>query len=142
MSTLAEILTAAETRPKVVAACSQLVADEVKSKRGFSGAAVKTGYKVVTTFKPTIVPEVVDKLLPEFAEALQPYYERSGNEAFERELVDHKADVAESLLGVTDRRAKKVAGTLRKAYDRLRGTASNHVEAAVPNLARALAPFV
>ncbi len=141
MSTLAEILTAAETRPRVVEACSQLVAAEVKSKRGFSGAAVKTGYKVVNAFKPTIVPEVVDKLLPEFAEALQPFYARAEGK-FEAELNQNQSEVAEALLAVTDRRAQKVSGTLRKAYDRLRGTAHNHVKAAVPGLARTLGQFV
>ncbi|MGB1274843.1 MAG: DUF6918 family protein [Nannocystaceae bacterium] len=143
MSTLAEILTETETRPRVVEACTQLVATEVKSKRGFSGAAVKAGYKVVTAVKPTIVPEVVNKLLPEFAAALEPFYVRSqASGSIETEILADKDAATQALLGVTDRRAQKVSGTLRKAYDRLRGTAETHVAAALPNLGKALGQFV
>ena len=60
---------------------------------------------------------------------------------FEAQVAGDPPRVAGALLSVTDRRAQKASGPLRKTYDRLRDTADAHVRAAVPGLARALAPF-
>ncbi len=152
MATLAEILTQSETRPRVVKACVELVESEVASKRGLSGAAVRTGFRVVKAVKPTMVADVVDRLLPEFAAALEPFHSESREraesggrpvgETFAAALASEKRRAAEALLVVTDRRAEKVSGGIKKAYQRLRGTAQGHVEAAVPNLGRTLGAFL
>jgi hypothetical protein len=152
MARLAEILTQPEIRPQVVKACAVLIDAEVASKSGFSGLAVKAGYKLVKTIKPTMVGDVVDKLLPEFAEAMQPMFEeaerqaaaggRPRGEAFIAALRGDPKRVAAALLTVTDRRADKASGALKKTYVRLRDTAEEHVQVAVPGLAGALAPFV
>ena len=63
MARLAEILTQPEVRPQVVKACVVLIDAEVASKSGFSGLAVKAGYKLVKAIKPTMIGDVVDKLL-------------------------------------------------------------------------------
>ena len=47
MASLAEILTKPELRPQVVRACAVLIDAEVSRKSGFSGLAVKAGYKLV-----------------------------------------------------------------------------------------------
>ncbi|MCA9719299.1 MAG: hypothetical protein H6713_04655 [Myxococcales bacterium] len=152
MATLAELLTQSETRPRVVTACVSLVESEVAGKRGLSGAAVRTGFRVVKAVKPTMVAEVVDRLLPEFAEALEPFYveaqrraegeDVSVGDAFADALSRDTRRAAEALLVVTDRRAEKVSGAIKKAYQRLRGTAQGHVEAAAPNLGRTLGDFL
>jgi hypothetical protein len=150
MARLEEILTQPEIRPKVVGACAELIDAEVKSKSGLSALAIKAGYKLVCAIKPSMVTEVVDRLLPEFAAALEPLFvecQRAGgskplSERFEATLVADPARTAAALLTVTDARAAKASGALRKTYDRLRDTADNHVRAAVPGLARTLAPFV
>lgn len=150
MARLEEILTHPEVRPKVVAACAELVDAEVKSKTGLSALAIKAGYKLVCAIKPSMVSEVVDRLLPEFAAALEPLHaesQRAGSgrspaERFEAQLTADPARTAQALLTVTDARAAKASGALRKTYDRLRDTADTHVRAAVPGLARTLAPFV
>ncbi len=150
MARLAEILTKPEVRPQVVQACAVLIDAEVASKSGFSGLAVKAGYKLVKTIKPTMIGEVVDKLLPEFAEAMQPIFDeveraagsRPRGELFGAQLRGDPKRVAAALLTVTDRRAEKASGALKKTYARLRDTAEEHVQAAVPGLAGALTPFV
>ncbi len=152
MPTLVEILTRSETRPRVVRACNELIAAEVDSKGGLGGVAVKAGYRLVQAIKPAMVSEVVDKLLPEFAAALEPFYAASVAAAasrgqplshvFTAHLGERKGAVAEALLGVTDRRAEKASGPLQKTYGKLRGSAQGHVEAAVPGLARTIAPFL
>lgn len=149
MTTLVEKLTAPETRPQVVAACVDLVESEVASKKGLSGAAIKTGFKVVKAVKPGMVPGAVDTLLPEFAAAMQPIYakatEGAGDPAaaFTDYIVKNDDETAEALLGVTDARAQRAANaTIKKTYQKLRGGAKDHVKAAIPGLARVMKPYL
>lgn len=152
MASLAEILTQPELRPQVVRACASLIDAEVQSKTGFSGLAVKAGYKLVKTIKPSMVPDVVDKLLPEFAAAMQPMFDeverevadsrKPRGEVFNAHMQSDPPRVAAALLTVTDRRAEKASGALKKTYARLRDSAGEHVQAAVPGLVRTLSPFV
>ncbi len=150
MASLVEIVTQPDVRPQVVRACESLIEAEVSSKSGLSALAIKAGYKLVRAVKPTMIGEVVDHLLPEFAEALEPMLVEARDQArgkpvslaFEALLSGDRARVAAALLSVTDRRAARASGPLRKTYDRLRSTADEHVRLAVPGLARALASFV
>lgn len=146
MTTLVEKLTAPEIRPKVVAACVELVDREVDGKGGLSGLAIKAGYKVVKTLKPGFVTSVVDTLLPEFAEALTPIWEREGKggaDSFVKYVDGHAEEVADALLQVTDARAGNAKNsTVKKTYERLRPSAKQNVIAAVPNLASTLRPFL
>jgi len=152
MATLVEIFTAPEVRPKVVRACASLIDGEVKSKSGLSALAIKAGYKLVVAIRPSMVHDVVDRLLPEFAAALEPMHVESRDEAaragtplpevFVTRVAGDSARVAQALLTVTDRRAAKASGPLRKTYDRLRDSAETHVRGAVPGLAQTLAPFL
>lgn len=152
MATLVEIFTAPEVRPKVVRACASLIESEVQSKSGLSALAIKAGYKLVAAVRPSMVTDVCDRLLPEFAEALEPFHVESRDQAaragtplpdvFVAKLTGDPSRIAQALLTVTDRRAAKASGPLRKTYDRLRDSAENHVRAAVPGLARTLAPFL
>lgn len=153
MATLVEIVTRPAVRPQVVRACESLIEAEVASKSGLSALALKAGYKLVRAIKPTMVGEVVDHLLPEFAAALEPFLleareaearergRRTLPQVFEARVAGDPARVAAALLSVTDARAARASGPLKKTYERLRSTADEHVRAAVPGLARALAPF-
>ena len=150
MPTLVEKITAPDVHPQVIEGCLQLIESEVASKSGLSGAAVKAGYKVVKTLKPGMIQDVVTKLLPDFATALQPMYEKSGapevgegsGKVFSDYLLAHQDEAADALLGVTDRKAENAKNkTLAKTYERLRGGAKTHVTAAVPGLARTLGRY-
>lgn len=147
MPTLVEKITAPDVHPKVIDDSVLLIEDEVASKRGLSGAAVKAGFAVVKKLKPGMIREVVGKLLPEFAEALQPMYEQSGaaeggGEKFRSYLMSNQDQAADALLAVTDRKAQGAKNkTLKKTYERLRGGARAHVSAAVPNLAKTLGRY-
>ena len=154
MASLAERLTQPDVQPKVIDGCCALIDGEVAGKRGFGGAAVKAGFAVVTRVKPGFVREVVTKLLPDFAEALQPIYDRCASEAgadagdakvadaFVSQLSSDRRGAAEALLGVTDRKIGGARPAVRKAYDRLRPNARENVEAAVPGLARTMRPYL
>ncbi|TPV96341.1 MAG: hypothetical protein B7733_05080 [Myxococcales bacterium FL481] len=142
----------AEQHDAVVSACEELVQRQVQQKRGLTGAGIKAALKVATAVRPSFVREVVIRLVPEFAKALQPQFERcteratatggTVGDAFREELSSRPGEAADALLGVTDARVAAAAPTVRKAYDRLRGSAKTHVEAAMPDAGATLARFV
>lgn len=126
------------TRSTLVGECVELIDAEVRSKKGLSGVAIKGAYGTVKKIKPAFVKEVVDALLDDWLEKLEPHYsdfraKDSGNFAGH---VEGNADaVSEALLEVTDERAAKSKhGTVAKLYKRLRGKAKANVIVAVPKL--------
>jgi len=103
---------------------------------------IKTGYKAVKGIKPGFIRKVVDSLFDRWAANLDPLWEEavaSGTpplQFFEAE----RSRVAEALLAVTDAKAENAENKLvRTTYKKLRPTAKNHVEEAVPGLAGLLA---
>jgi hypothetical protein len=124
----------------IVNDCITLIDEEVSAKGGLSGLAVKAGYAAVKGIKPGFVKGAVEHLLPDFAEKLDPIWTealRTTNPgAF---IVSNKGRVADALLAVTDERAARSnKGTVKSAYEKLRGSAKKNVEEAVPRLARLL----
>ena len=149
MSSLSEQLMRPEVKPRVIDGVVALVEREVASKRGLSGVAVKAGFAVVTRVKPGFVREVVTKLLPEFADALQPIYDECAREGeqevvnrFSRRVSTDRSRAAEALLGVTDRKIDGARPGVRKAYEQLRPTARENVESALPGLMDTIVPHL
>jgi hypothetical protein len=145
MGSLSDKLTAPEVRADVVKACCNLVESEVDSKRGFSGAAIKLGYKAVKALKPGFIAGAVNGLLPEFADAMQPLYDKNDSDAakFASYITANPGETADLLLKVTDSKADNANNaTVKKTYSKLRGSAKENVQAAVPGLAKALQPFI
>jgi hypothetical protein len=135
--TLESILTDPARRPAVVSDLNDLVGEEVKDKGGVSGAAIKLGYQTVTKIKPGTVPAVVDRMLEQFATALQPYYaDYKANPSGDfGAYLAARPEAADALLTVTDKRAETTdSDALRKAYQKLRPNARKNVEEALPRL--------
>ena len=144
---LREKLTSGDTRGRVTQDCVRLIDSEVRGKRGVLAMPLKAGYKVIQGVKPGFVGQCVDFLLDDFCDALNPYYEtwntKDPRPALASELGGQGAQVADSLLGVTDRRAQRSSNkTLKKLYNKLRGTAKKHVEAALPGRSRTIEPYL
>ncbi len=157
-ATLREALLAPEIKPRVAADCEHLVDHEVAEMSGVSGAAVRLAYKTVRTFDAGHIRAMIDSLLPDVADALQPYWTEftdgtpgfvsggfggvappGGTAAdagdFGSYLAEREADAAESLLAITDRRrAFSGRPTIVKAYNTVRGSAIKQVKAALPAL--------
>jgi hypothetical protein len=137
-ATLQEILLAPDTQPKVVADCYTLIEQEVSDKSGITGTAVKLAYKTVNTFMPGHVRFMVESLLPDMVEKLEPFWEdfnASGGSQFGEYLVEHGDQVSEALLSVTDARAAaSERPTIIKAYRGVRGSAVKQVAAALPRV--------
>ncbi len=140
MTSLKEQLGSGEKRSQVIEDAIKVLDAEVADKSGLTGLAVKGGYKVVQGVRPGFVKDVVSNLLDDFLDAMDPLYQEAkqkGRPAGSH-LIDNKGRVAEALLGVTDRKAERADGVLKKAYEKLRPLAKGQVEAAAPRLAQLL----
>jgi hypothetical protein len=144
MSTLNEILLAPGNRSKVVVDCVHLIDEEVDSKGGLTGLAVKGAYALVKAVKPGFVSEAVENMLDDFVRRLEPFYTaaQAKNEPVGPAMNARAGDVAEALLAISDERAARARNAgLKKAYEKLRPTGKKHVEAAVPRIGRLIAKY-
>jgi hypothetical protein len=145
---LKERLGTEPVRARMIDDCVALIEEQVKNKGGLSGIAIRTAYGTIKAIKKGFIVEVVDGMLDEWLEQLQPHYDTwssgakgpgntQGNATFSDFLVARSDEVAESLLAVTDRRAENTKHkTAKKAYLKMRGSAKNNVVEAIPDLGR------
>ena len=137
-ATLHEMLLTPEVQPRVVADVQAMIEQELASKGGISGTAIKVAYKAVTAFAPGYYQETIAAMLPGMAYQLQPFwadFTASGGAEFGDYLSKRPEEVTEALLAVTDNMAQASARpTIVKAYKAVRGGASKHMEPALPNL--------
>lgn len=136
-----KLLSDRSKRPRLLTDCERLIEDEVDSKGGLTGLAIKASYKVVCAVKPGIIRESMDGLLDDFVKRLEPFFAAHKGEPrqFGDTLSSRKSEVADALLGITDDRAKRARnGTLKGAYEKLRPQAKKHVEEAIPRVGRTL----
>jgi hypothetical protein len=141
MGTLREVVEDTSKRREVVQDACGALDEEVASKGGFSGMALKTAYKLAKGVAPDIMPRIIDKLLNDFLDALQPFHDEAVSKGADvaQHMASRKGDVAEALLQITDTRAARAdAGALKKGYGKLRPSALKHVEAGVPRLTKTL----
>jgi hypothetical protein len=139
MPTLTDMLLAPGNRPKVVADCVQVINEEVDSKGGLTGLAVKGAFAIVKAVKPGFINEAVDHMLDDFVKRLEPFWAeaQAKNEPIGPLLNARAPQVADALLAISDERAARSTNqTLKKAYDKLRPTGKKHVEQAVPRVGR------
>jgi hypothetical protein len=137
VSSLRERLGSGEKRQQVIDAACEVLDLEVKDKSGITGLAVKGAYAVVKGIRPGFIRQAVDHLLDDFLDALEPFVGQaaSANQSPSAYVRQHAPDVANALLSITDQKAQRAeSGMVRKTYDKLRPTASKHVEAAAPRL--------
>jgi hypothetical protein len=142
METLTDVLLEPGKRPQVVQDCVGLIDDEVRSKSGLTGVAVKGGYAIVKKVKPGIIPEAVDNLLNDFVDKLEPFFAdfRAQQSPLATYFARRDQEIANALLAITDQRARRSDHTaLKKAYEKLRPTGVKHTAAAVPGIARLIA---
>ena len=136
MPSLVEQLGKDPVRTQVVNDCVELIDAQVK-QRGF---VIKSAYATIKAIKKRFVPEVVDSLLDDWLQKLQPHHDKwavTKQGTFSDHVIARSEDVAEDLLSVTDERAQKTSHTTaKKMYQRMRDTAKRNVVEAIPDLSR------
>ena len=145
MAKLTKNLPLPKRRGEIIAACCQLLDQEVAKKSGFSGFAIKTGYGILKAVKPGIVSEAVSQLFDDFISALDPFhadFEKTSSASFGTHLMNRSRAVSEALLAITDRRAEESASTVLKGgYYKLRPLAVDNVQQAIPGVANLIDSF-
>jgi hypothetical protein len=137
MATLKELLGTGDKRGRLIDDSLRVLDAEVADKSGLSGIAVKTAYKVVKSISPGFLREVVDHLLDDFLDALDPVYQEAVARGVSprQHFQSSPGRVADALLSITDNRAQRAKNPMVKGtYEKLRGQAKKHVEAAVPRM--------
>lgn len=140
MSSLKEQLGSGEKRQQVIEDAIKVLDAEVADKGGLTGLAVKGGYKMVQGIRPGFVRDVVTGLLDDFLDSMDPLYQEAKQKGRPAGayVLENKGRMAEGLLAVTDRKAQRADGVLKKAYEKLRPLAKGQVEAAAPRLSQLL----
>jgi hypothetical protein len=138
MQPLREQLGNGDKRGQVIKDAIVVLDQEVADKTGLTGIAIKAAYKVVKSIRPGFIPEVVDALLDDFLDAVDPLYQDAvaNGRPPGSAVRDNPSRVADSLLAVTDRKSQKAKSQVVKStYEKLRPSAKKQVEAACPRLA-------
>jgi hypothetical protein len=140
MTTLADLLLAPGQRDVLVKRTGEWVERYVHDSSGLRGMALKAGLAAAKAARPDAVTRAVNRLLPEFANALEPYWQRfqaSGEKDFAVYLKRHARQASADMMAATDAR---IAGspnkTLHAGYKRLRGTLAAELEKLLPDIAR------
>jgi len=144
MATLTDILLVPGNRPRVISDCVTLIQEEVDSKGGLSGLAVKAAFAVVKAVKPGFINEAVDHMLDDFVKRLEPFWAdaQAKNEPVGALMSARAGEVSDALLAISDERASRAKNqSLKKAYEKLRPTGKKNVEAAVPRVGRLIAKY-
>lgn len=139
MGALSEAIKDSTKRRAIVDDGIKVVDAEVGSKKGLRGMAVKAAYKTVKAIKPGFIGMALDMLMPEFAEAVDPFYAQwssGGSGTLEQHFVKNGTQIANALLAITDKRVDARSNrAARKAYESLRPQGVEHTKAAMPRLA-------
>ncbi|MBC1212895.1 hypothetical protein GNE08_01495 [Trichormus variabilis ARAD] len=127
-----------EKKALVVEDCCNMIEAQLASKSGISGITLKTAFAALKGIKPGYIPHVVEQLLPQCFEALDPIWSEGVQKGDAvGYLVESRSRTADALLSITDARVKDSKRQIvRGTYDKFRGSAKQHVEEAVPDFAK------
>jgi|694.fasta_scaffold05635_20 hypothetical protein len=124
----------------LVSSCEDLVDQQVASKGGLSGVALKTTYGLVKGVGPNYISGAISRLLPEVMTALDPLWDQGlamGNPV--DYLSQNRDQAAACLLRVTDLKAQTTRyAVVRTSYSKFRQSVIGDIAAAVPQLAQIL----
>lgn len=139
MTTLAELLLAPERFERLVPQTAAWIERYVHDSHGLRGMALKAGLAAARAARPDAVTRAVTRLLPEFAAALEPYWQKfraSGERDFSAYLKRHAKGATTAMMDVTDVRiAASPNRALHAGYKRLRGTLAVELEKLLPDIA-------
>lgn len=139
--TLTEALQDPARRERVVADGVRLIEEEVASKRGLSGVGLRAGYAAFCKLSPGITRSAVQRLMPLVVPAIdRRWAEATASGDPHRWFRDHRGEVADDLLAVTDGLASRARNrVLLRLYRSLRGQARDHVALAVTRIPEVIA---
>ncbi|WP_066381123.1 MULTISPECIES: DUF6918 family protein [unclassified Anabaena] len=140
---LSDGLLDANKRAMVVDDCCNMIDNQLAAKSGIGGMALKAAFAALKGVKPGYIPYVVEQLLPQCFTAIDPIWSEGVKEGDPVEhLISKRSLTADALLSVTDKRVQTTKRAIvRSTYEKLRGSAKQHVEEAVPDLAKVISNY-
>jgi hypothetical protein len=135
---LSDGLSNPEKKAAVIDDCVRMIEAQLASKSGISGIALKTAFAALKGIKPGYIAYVVEQILPQSFTAIDPIWSEGVQKGDPvGHLVANPSDTADALLSVTDARVVNTKRQIVKGtYEKLRGSAKQYVEDAVPDLAK------
>lgn len=133
-----------EKKASIAADCAQLIDEQVATKTGLSGLAIKTAYRAFKGIGSGYIPRALQNLVPQALDALDPMWTKGlqvGDPV--GHLSQNSSETADVLLGVTDAKLAHAKNKIVIAtYKRVRKSVKGDVEEAVPGLAKILGDYV
>jgi len=141
---LAAVLEDPDKADAVVADGVRILDEEVAAKRGIAGVALRAGYKAVKAIKPGVIAEILVRLLPQFAEATDPFYAKAKETGdVHGYFAEHDGEIADALLEITDARVRRSTNrVIKRGYRSLRPQARKHTRESVPRVAELIEKHV
>ncbi len=135
MTTLRETLTAAETKPAVVADLAALIDGEVSSMGGLTGIAAKAAVGAAKAKNPDIVKRGAASYVGTLADALDPFWtahKADGGADFSAYVASHKDAVSAAVLKAVD--SEVGSGKERGMYDKFKPQINKVLLGALPKI--------
>lgn len=144
--TLGGILLAPERLKSLRSDSLRLLEHKVQNSPGLKGMALRSGLALLKSTRADLLPRAVNRLLPVFITALEPYYAQcraavapqplaAGD--FSAFLLQRRAAVVDTLMQSADALAAgSHNSTVRSFYTRLHSTIRSEIDGALPTLAR------
>ena len=133
MTSPSTFLTSDAHREAVIADLSTFVDNTAGEQGGVSGTVIKGALSAAKKVDSNIVNKAVARLLPDLAEALDPYWatfkEGGHGDSFEAYLQENSSALSNSVLETADKQAEKAPAALAKVYSPIRGKIASVVEA-------------
>ena len=134
-------------RPDIVEALSDLATTTVDSTSGLTGMALKSVLKAATAVREDIVPHVIDRILPDLADALDPYWRTYSAgvsaETFGAYLHENAEPVSADLARIADAYAKDNApASLHRVYTSARNKGVEVLKKHLEQLGNTLEEFM
>ena len=140
---LSETIQDQAVRANIAQDCSQLMDEQVATKSGISGLAIKATYGVVKGVGAGYIPGAIERLLPEAFVALDPMWTegvQSGDPV--EHLIQNRSRTADMILSVTDAKIEKSSNKIvRSSYNKLRKSVKSDVEESVPGFAKIIGNY-
>ena len=116
MASLIELAKDPAKRKAIVDDAAKLLDSEVADKRGFSGKAVKLGFRAVKGVSPGMIPMSIDALLDDFCVQVQPFWEEAQSKGVSARahFQAQSSAIAAALLSITDARAERSTQRLHR----------------------------
>lgn len=128
---------------QIVRGCAEMIEHFFAGTGGVKGYALRSALSAGQRARPDLLVQSSRNLLPEFLDALDPYYQSwdpAEQSDFAQHLQAHQEPACDALLTVADRRAGNASNRMVVSlYGRMRSGARKDVARVLPELARLIA---